>query len=132
MDQSTPSQPPAQRSLLSVEKPANAGKPVGLAGPEQRIALVIGNSNYQNVTQLSNPDNDAKSVAQLLNAAGFEVILATDVGHNEMIQVVQDFSGKIADPSGALIPGVRIEITGATLAQPLVLGPVSAPRSRGR
>jgi len=57
MDQSTPSQPPAQRSLLSVEKPANAGKPVVLAGPEQRIALVIGNSNFQNVTQLSNPES---------------------------------------------------------------------------
>jgi hypothetical protein len=30
-------------------------------------------------------------------------------------------SGKVADPSGALIPGVRIEITGATLPGPLVL-----------
>jgi hypothetical protein len=30
-------------------------------------------------------------------------------------------SGTIADPSGALIPGVRIEITGGDLAQPLVL-----------
>ena len=29
--------------------------------------------------------------------------------------------GTIADPSGALIPGVRIEITGGDLAQPLVL-----------
>ena len=30
-------------------------------------------------------------------------------------------SGTVADPSGALIPGVRIEITGGKLAQPLVL-----------
>src|ERR1700678_538782 len=30
-------------------------------------------------------------------------------------------SGTIADPSGALIPGVRIEITGGDLAHPLVL-----------
>ena len=30
-------------------------------------------------------------------------------------------SGTIADPSGALIPGARIEITGGALAQPLVL-----------
>jgi hypothetical protein len=30
-------------------------------------------------------------------------------------------SGTIADPSGALIPGVRIEITGGDLTQPLVL-----------
>ncbi len=126
MDQSTPSQPPAQRSLLSVEKPANAGKPVGLAGPEQRIALVIGNSNYQNVTQLSNPDNDAKSVAQLLNAAGFEVILATDVGHNEMIQVVQDFSGKIADRGPNTVAMVYYAGHGVQLAGENYLVPVDA------
>jgi hypothetical protein len=30
-------------------------------------------------------------------------------------------SGSVADPSGALIPGVRIEITGRNLTQPLVL-----------
>jgi uncharacterized caspase-like protein len=126
MDQSTPSRPPAQRSLLSVEKPANAGKPVGLAGPEQRIALVIGNSNYQNVTQLSNPDNDAKSVAQLLNAAGFEVILATDVSHNEMIQVVQDFSGKIAERGPNTVAMVYYAGHGVQLAGENYLVPVDA------
>ena len=42
-------------------------------GPEQRVALVIGNSNYQNAPQLANPDNDAQSMAQFLNSAGFEV-----------------------------------------------------------
>ena len=78
------------------EKPANVGNPVGLTGPEQRIALVIGNSNYQNVTRLPNPANDAKAVAQLLNTAGFEVISAVDLSHNQMIEVIQAFSGKIA------------------------------------
>jgi hypothetical protein len=80
----------------TMEKPANVGNPVALMGPEQRIALVIGNSNYQNVGQLPNPANDAKAVAQLLNSAGFEVISATDLNHNQMIQAIQDFSGKIA------------------------------------
>jgi hypothetical protein len=40
--------------------------PTRIQGPEQRIALVIGNSNYQNVAQLSNPSNDAKAISQLL------------------------------------------------------------------
>ncbi len=78
-DPSTQSQPPAR-----------------IPGPEQRVALVIGNSNYQNVTQLSNPTNDAKAISQLLNSAGFEVISATDLNHNEMIEVVQEFSSRIA------------------------------------
>ena len=46
--------------------------------------------------------------------------------------LADSISGTVADPSGALIPGVRIEIAGGTLAQPLVLssdaaGKFSAP-----
>ena len=46
---------------------------------DQRVALVIGNSNYQTAPKLTNPGNDAQSVAQLLNSAGFEVTQATDL-----------------------------------------------------
>ena len=99
---------------------------MGLAGPEQRIALVIGNSNYQNVTQLSNPDNDAKAIAQLLNAAGFEVISATDLSHNEMIQVVQDFSGKIAGRGPNTVAMVYYAGHGVQLAGENYLVPVDA------
>ena len=67
-----------------------------LRGPEQRVALVIGNSNYQNAPHLENPDDDAQSMAQLLNSAGFEVIAATDLTQNDMLKVVQDFSAKVA------------------------------------
>ena len=65
-------------------------------GPEQRIALVIGNAHYRNAPQLANPDNDAQSMAQLLNSAGFEVISATDLTQDDMVKVVQDFSAKVA------------------------------------
>src|SRR4051812_36038754 len=40
---------------------------------DQRLALVIGNSNYQSAPRLANPGNDAQSMSQLLNSAGFEV-----------------------------------------------------------
>ena len=73
--------------------PVNVGNPAN-SGPEQRVALVIGNSNYRNVMQLPNPANDARSIAQLLNTAGFEVIQATDLGHDEMIDVLRSFSAK--------------------------------------
>src|SRR6266496_2709285 len=72
------------------------GTSAALRGPDQRVALVIGNSKYQNVRPLQNPDNDAQSMAQLLNSAGFEVIEATDLTQNEMIKVVQDFSAKVS------------------------------------
>ena len=70
--------------------------PTALQGPEQRVALVIGNSNYQNAPQLANPDNDAQSMAQFLNSAGFEVVAATDLTQNDMLRVVQDFSAKVS------------------------------------
>src|SRR3979411_2026521 len=87
VDASTQSQPSVQTQ--PPEKPANLANP---AASEQRVALVIGNSNYQNVSQLANPANDAKAMAKLLNAAGFEVISATDLSLNEMIQGWHDFS----------------------------------------
>lgn len=65
--------------------PVEPAAPRALQGPEQRLALVIGNSNYQNAPQLANPDNDAQSMAQFLNSAGFEVISATDLTQNDML-----------------------------------------------
>src|SRR5262249_58417216 len=69
--------------------PVNVGNPTATTGPEQRVALVIGNSNYRNVVQLTNPANDARAVSQLLNSAGFEVIQATDLGPHAMIDVLR-------------------------------------------
>jgi hypothetical protein len=110
----------------ATDKPANVGNPVGLTGLEQRIALVIGNSNYQNVAQLPNPANDAKAVAQLLNTAGFEVISATDLTHNQMIQAIQDFSGKIAGRGPNTVAMVYYAGHGVQLAGENYLVPVDA------
>lgn len=64
---------------------------------DQRVALVIGNSNYQSAPKLANPGNDAQSMSQLLNSAGFEVTQATDLTRKDMIRVVQDFTAKVAE-----------------------------------
>lgn len=57
---------------------------------------MIGNANYENAPRLANPGNDAQSMAELLNAAGFEVIAATDLRQGDMVKVLQDFSDKVA------------------------------------
>src|SRR5580698_8848369 len=49
---------------------------LGLTGPAlavKRVALVIGNSAYQNVTPLDNPANDAVLMAETLKDLGFSV-----------------------------------------------------------
>ena len=44
------------------------------AAAERRMALVIGNSAYQNVARLDNPRNDARLVAETLAELGFSLV----------------------------------------------------------
>lgn len=106
--------------------PVEPAPPAALQGPEQRVALVIGNSNYQNAPQLANPDNDAQSMAQFLNSAGFEVISATDLGQNDMLRVVQDFSAKVSARGPNTVAMVYYAGHGVQLAGENYLVPVDA------
>src|SRR5215510_15157037 len=62
---------------------------------ENRIALVIGNSAYETVTALPNPANDAQAMADMLTAAGFEVISAPNA-QSEMRQAISNFADIVA------------------------------------
>ena len=46
----------------------------GPAFAEKRVALVLGNSAYQNVAPLANPVNDSAKIASTLKDAGFDVV----------------------------------------------------------
>ncbi|HYI30222.1 MAG TPA: caspase family protein, partial [Bradyrhizobium sp.] len=63
---------------------------------ENRVALVIGQSNYRAVVPLPNPANDAKAVSQMLTESGFEVLIAADLSQNELRAKVGDFAAKVA------------------------------------
>lgn len=103
-----------------------APAPTALQGPEQRVALVIGNANYRNAPQLANPDDDAQSMAQFLNSAGFEVVAATDLTQNDMLRVVQDFSAKVASRGPNTVAMVYYAGHGVQLAGENYLVPVDA------
>ena len=93
---------------------------------DQRVALVIGNSNYQTAPKLANPGNDAQSVAQLLNSAGFEVTQATDLSRSEMVRAVQDFSDKVAIRGPGAVAMIYYAGHGVQLAGENYLLPVDA------
>lgn len=69
---------------------------VGLQGSssEKRVALVIGNSDYQ-VAPLKNPVNDARDIAQTLAGLGFEVIHRENLNQNDMKRAIREFGAKI-------------------------------------
>jgi hypothetical protein len=121
-------QPPPPRALTEPAQQAAVANaaPTVLGEPEQRVALVIGNSNYRNAPRLANPDNDARSMAQFLNSAGFEVVAATDLTQNDMIKVVQDFSARVAAHGPNTVALIYYAGHGVQLAGENYLVPVDA------
>ena len=75
--------------------------PVGVEA--RRVALVIGNSAYEHVTQLPNPQNDAADLGVALQDVGFEVQLLNDLSYDALRRSLRDFSGKAAGAEMALI-----------------------------
>src|SRR6516165_3896179 len=77
-------------AILALTLPAGAS--------ERRIALVVGNANYQ-TGSLPTPANDAGLVAQTLQAAGFDVTGARDLDQETLRRAFRDFLDK-ASSSG--------------------------------
>ena len=51
-----------------------AGASAAAQAPDRRVALVIGVSGYRNLDALPNAANDARAMARVLGAAGFELV----------------------------------------------------------
>ena len=91
------------------------------ASAEKRVALVIGNSAYQNVVPLTNPANDATAITATLKSAGFDVVDSRrDLKASEMKRALRDFSDKARDADVALVyyAGHGIEIDGTNYLIP--------------
>ncbi len=61
---------------------------------ESRIALVIGNSNYESVGRLRNPAQDAAAIAETLKALGFETTLVQDQDRDGLSNSLRAFGRK--------------------------------------
>lgn len=94
-------------------QPAFAGK---------RIALVVGNSSYQNVVPLSNPANDATAITEMFRKAAFDVVESRrDLKNTEMRRALRDFTEKARDADIAVIyyAGHGIEVDGTNYLIPV-------------
>ncbi|THD70456.1 MAG: caspase family protein, partial [Bradyrhizobium sp.] len=82
---------------------------------EKRVALVIGNSAYQNAPLLANPVNDETVVAATFKAAGFDFVDSRhDLSALEVRRALRDFSDHARDADIAVIyyAGHGIEVDG--------------------
>jgi len=89
---------------------------------EKRVALVLGNSAYQNVPPLANPVNDAALMADTFKKAGFDLVeLKQNLTVQETRRVLRDFTDKTSDADIAVIyyAGHGIEVDGSNYLIPV-------------
>jgi tetratricopeptide (TPR) repeat protein len=78
---STPARPVATApAVVAAATPtAPVSSPIPPVKPLRRVALIIGNANYKNLSKLGNPVADAKALQALLERHGFQVLLRLDL-----------------------------------------------------
>lgn len=76
--------------LVAMFAPASAQE-------QRRIALIIGNDEYEEVASLKKAVNDANAVSQRLTEIGFEVITAKNIGRRAMSRAVLEFEKSIQE-----------------------------------
>jgi uncharacterized protein YraI len=93
----------------------------GLAQADGRVALVVGNSAYQNASALPNPRNDAKAIADKLTAIGFNVLLREDLDGQGFRVALGEFSEEALNADIALFfyAGHGIELEGQNYLIPV-------------
>ena len=104
---------------------------LGLASPalaEKRVALVIGNSAYQNVTQLENPVNDASLMADTLKGLGFSLVgngAQLNLDKRALEDAVQAFGRQVmgADVAMFYYAGHGVQVRGSNYLVPINANP---------
>ena len=62
---------------------------------ECRIALVVGNGDYPNLSMLNNPPNDARLMARKLRSLSFVVIERINVNQKGMKRAIKAFGNRL-------------------------------------
>ena len=89
---------------------------------ERRVALVIGNANYDRGGVLWNAINDAKAIAALLSDAGFDIVdQRSNLGVVEFKRAVREFVDRSANADVAVVyySGHGLEVGGVNYLIPV-------------
>lgn len=90
---------------------------------KDRIALVIGNSDYIYVNKLNNPKSDANDIASVLNRLNFDVTKVTDVNLTDLQKAINTFLKDLDDYAVGLLfyAGHGMQIDGKNYIAPVDL-----------
>jgi WD40 repeat protein len=89
-------------------------------GAEERVALVVGQSDYQSLSKLANPVPDAKAIAAALREHGFQVTEHYDLPRAELLDALEAFTSTADQAEVALVyyAGHGMEIAGRNVLAP--------------
>src|ERR1700680_4174223 len=95
---------------------------------DKRIALVIGNSAYQNIAHLDNPKNDAALMARTLKDLGFTLIgdgARLNLDKAALDKAIQSFGQQLQGAEVALFyyAGHGVQIRGSNYIVPVNANP---------
>ena len=95
--------------------------PAAAAENSDRVALVIGNSDYGHLPSLINPLNDARGMAAALWEAGFETIELIDANREQMLAGIAAFSRRLNEGTDAVFyyAGHGVQSQGANFLLPV-------------
>ena len=95
--------------------------PLSARAANDRVALVIGNADYQYIQKLDNPLNDATDIAAELEALGYDVTLATDTTREGMSKAFFSFSDRARTADIALVyyAGHAVQVAGKNYLLPI-------------
>ncbi|MFY0632229.1 MAG: caspase family protein [Vannielia sp.] len=91
-----------------------------LTAEAKRVALVVGNADYDNVYALKNATNDAKDLAASLERLDFEVTLLTDASEADFWTKLDTFAASAEDAESAMFffSGHAFQLGGANYLVP--------------
>jgi tetratricopeptide (TPR) repeat protein len=117
---------PPSASAAVADTPHTATAVITSAAPlttnDDRVALVIGNSNYEKVPALSNPERDAKLVADVLVRTGFKsVTLLINLKKDALVSALRNFAVQAETADWAVIyyAGHGMEVGGTNYLVPI-------------
>lgn len=126
---SMPAAPTAAASLDSLKPKVSDTATTVVVSPgapvssnDRRVALVIGNSAYENVAALPNPERDANLVADTLKRTGFEsVTLLTNLRKDALVSALRNFAARAEGADWAVVyyAGHGMEVGGTNYLVPV-------------
>jgi tetratricopeptide (TPR) repeat protein len=97
------------------------------ADPSRRVALVVGNDDYENLPDLKKAVNDAHAVGAALTKLGFDVLTVENASRRAINTKLAEFAGKVGrgDTAFFFFAGHGVQIGGTNY-----LMPVDTPEAR--